>query len=299
MVFREIKGIIGVLGTPIGKDGHVNEEGFRKNIDIFIESGCEALISTGSLGEWYKLSFEEHKRVIEIFVNQVNGRVPTISGTSRLDWGGSLKMTEYAAKAGCDAIMGIVPFYTPADKDEIFKFFSEIASVSRSLQVMIYNTISVSKVDIDAEMITKFLGIENITGIKEMSKDVATVYPKIVAGGDKIKLYQIEENFLPFWAIGARNGALCGFNPLDPTLMGDLYKALLAGNMDKARKCNDRLNILLSSELYKSDILEFNRIAYELKDIPITTGHRRKPYKKYGPNERKQIEQVLKNAKIL
>ena len=208
-------------------------------------------------------------------------------------------MTEYAARAGCDAIMSIVPFYTPADKDDIFKFFSEIASISTSLQVMIYNTVSVSKVDIDAEMITKFLEIENITGIKEMSKDIGTVYPKIIAGRDKIKLYQIEDNFLPFWAMGAKYGSLCGFNPLDPTLLGDLYKALLAGNMEKARKCDDRVKIIINSELYKRDILEFNRIAYELKDISITTGYRRKPYKEYGPNEREQIKQVLKNAKVL
>ena len=73
------KGSLVALITPF-KNGAVDEDAFRKHVDWQIEQGTHGLVPVGTTGESPTLSHEEHKRVIEICIEQAAGRVPVIAG---------------------------------------------------------------------------------------------------------------------------------------------------------------------------------------------------------------------------
>ena len=67
-------GAIVAIITPF-KDGAVDEIGFRDLIDFQIANGTRGIVPCGTTGESATLSHEEHRRVVEIAVEQAGGRV--------------------------------------------------------------------------------------------------------------------------------------------------------------------------------------------------------------------------------
>ena len=78
--YERLKGVMPPIITPFRTDYEVNEEALRKLIDFEIEGGVHGLIPCGSTGEFAKLSDDERKKVIDITVDQANGRVPVLAG---------------------------------------------------------------------------------------------------------------------------------------------------------------------------------------------------------------------------
>jgi len=62
------KGIIPAMVTPVTSDGKINVEALRKLTNYLIQGGVHGLFPVGSQGEFYALTFEEKKRVIEVVV---------------------------------------------------------------------------------------------------------------------------------------------------------------------------------------------------------------------------------------
>jgi 4-hydroxy-tetrahydrodipicolinate synthase len=72
---QEIEGIIAAIVTPFDKDNHVNFDGFKKIINYLIDHKIHGILPAGSQGEFYALSKKERFRLMEIAVEEANGRI--------------------------------------------------------------------------------------------------------------------------------------------------------------------------------------------------------------------------------
>ena len=88
------------LVTPFTGDGAVDEKALRALIDWQIAEGIHMLIPCGSTGEAATLSPEEHRRVVEITVEQVAGRVPVIAGAGSNDTRKAIALSREMQAAG-------------------------------------------------------------------------------------------------------------------------------------------------------------------------------------------------------
>ena len=73
--------------TPFKENGDVDYEGYRQNIRWLVDKikdfeNC-TLTPCGSNGEFPHLSHEEHKRVMQICVEEVNGAAPAAPAHTR------------------------------------------------------------------------------------------------------------------------------------------------------------------------------------------------------------------------
>ena len=102
---KELKGTMVVMVTPFAEDGQIDEQGFRKNIDWYIEEGVHGLICNGSTGEFANMNREELGRTLNITVDQAKGRVPVMAGTAANTTKETIELTQNAEKAGADAAM--------------------------------------------------------------------------------------------------------------------------------------------------------------------------------------------------
>ena len=74
-------GSLVALITPF-KNGSVDEKGFEKFVAWQIKEGTDGLVPCGTTGESPTLSYEEHKRVIDICIATAKGTgVPVIACT--------------------------------------------------------------------------------------------------------------------------------------------------------------------------------------------------------------------------
>ena len=84
MKLKELKGVYPALITPFKKNGDIDEEGFRRNIDYVIEGGVAGIVPCGCTGEAATLRFEEQKKLLQIAVDQADRnrrKVPVIGGS--------------------------------------------------------------------------------------------------------------------------------------------------------------------------------------------------------------------------
>src|SRR5277367_1262295 len=68
------------LITPF-RNGLVDEAAFTRLLEDQIAAGIDGVIPVGTTGESATLSMEEHLRVIELTVKEVNKRVKVFAGT--------------------------------------------------------------------------------------------------------------------------------------------------------------------------------------------------------------------------
>lgn len=118
----DIDGIIPVIPTPFTKNEEIDEEALRQLVDFAAAANacCICLPAYGS--EFYKLSEPERFRVVEIAVDQSNGRVPVLAQSNH----GSAKIAaEFARKnedLGADMISFALPRQFAVPEDDMLRY---------------------------------------------------------------------------------------------------------------------------------------------------------------------------------
>ena len=72
---EKLKGVVPPTITPFKKNFDINEKMLRELIDFWIEKGLHGLFPCGSTSEFSTMTLEERKRVFDIHMDQVNGRI--------------------------------------------------------------------------------------------------------------------------------------------------------------------------------------------------------------------------------
>ena len=108
---KDLNGVMPAMITSIKKDETINKEGLRKIINHLIAENINGLYVTGSTGETFLMSPEEKKEVLDIIVEEVNGRVPVIAHVGSIGTKITTDLAKYATHAGVDALSALPPFY--------------------------------------------------------------------------------------------------------------------------------------------------------------------------------------------
>src|SRR3954469_25948424 len=101
---RDPKGALRGCGTamvtPFNKNGALDETALRSLIDWQIDEGIHFLVPCGSTGEAATMTVDEHRRVVEITVEQVNGRVPVVAGAASNDTAKAVALSKLMKEVG-------------------------------------------------------------------------------------------------------------------------------------------------------------------------------------------------------
>jgi 4-hydroxy-tetrahydrodipicolinate synthase len=185
---KKLRGTFVVMVTAFTRDEQLDEKGFRANIDWYIAEGIHGVICLGSTGEFASLSNEERRKVIDLTVDQVNGRVPVIAGTAAHSTRHTIEMTEYAKNAGVDTALIVAPFYGLPTQEDLYHHYKDIAD-NVDIPIMLYNNPWTSGVDMLPPLIERLSAIEKILYIKESTGDIKRVHEIMRRCGDSIDVW--------------------------------------------------------------------------------------------------------------
>ena len=99
MSAKRLRGSMPALVTPFA-NGAIDEEAFRALVDWQVQSGSHGLVPVGTTGESPTLSHAEHRRAVEIVVDQAKGRVPVVAGAGSNNTTEAVELAKHAEKAG-------------------------------------------------------------------------------------------------------------------------------------------------------------------------------------------------------
>jgi len=233
------KGAIVAIVTPF-RDGRVDEESFRQLIEFQIAEGTNGIVPCGTTGESATLSFEEHERVIEITIEQVNKRVPVIAGTGSNNTAEAIRLTRHAYKAGADAVLMISPYYNKPTQEGLYRHFAKVAA-EVDIPIILYNIPGRTAVNMEPETIERLSRIPNIVGVKEASGSMKQIMDIIARCGEDFVVLSGEDYLtFPLMSVGGK-GVISVVSNIAPRDMSEMCRLALAGKWDEARALNYKL----------------------------------------------------------
>lgn len=236
----KIQGSIPALITPM-KDGAVDEKAFRKFVAWQIKEGSHGLVPVGTTGESPTVTPEEHKRIIEICIEEAEGKVPVIAGTGSNNTAEAIDYTEHAKKAGADAALIVVPYYNRPTQDGIYAHFKAIADAV-DIPIFVYNVPGRTVANISVETLARLAkDCRNIVGTKDASADLTRPSrQRLISGEGFIQLSGEDGTALGFNAHGGV-GCISVTANVAPRLCSEFQEATLKSDYKAALKLQDRL----------------------------------------------------------
>jgi 4-hydroxy-tetrahydrodipicolinate synthase len=240
------KGSIVAIVTPF-HNGKVDEKKLRELIDFQIKNGTSGIVPCGTTGESATLTFDEHEKVIEVTIDQVNKRVPVIAGTGSNSTEEAIMLTKQAASSGADASLQVSPYYNRPTQTGLYRHFKAIAQ-SVKIPIILYNIAGRTGVNIEPETIANLArDCKNIVAVKEasgsldqMSRIKALCPPtfQLISGDDSLTL--------PVLSIGGI-GIISVVANIVPADVAGLVSAFEKGNIKKAQSLHYKLLPLIKA----------------------------------------------------
>jgi 4-hydroxy-tetrahydrodipicolinate synthase len=291
----KLKGTFTVMVTPFTQDEELDEKGLRENIDWYIEEGIHGVICTGSTGEFANLSDEEHKKVIDITVDQVKKRVPVIAGTAAHSTRRTIEITKYAKDAGADAALIVAPFYGLPIQEELYHHFRTI-SENVDISIMLYNNPGTSGVDMLPTLIERLTAFDNILYLKESTGDIKRVHEIMRCCGDRIDVWCGWDDLAYECFFLGCGGWVCPTANFMPKMTAELFTLVEKKEYDKAKELYFKMLPLLN-------FLEAGQLVGKVKEamnmMGRSGGKPRRPFLSIAEEQRDELKKMLKNIGLL
>ncbi|MEC9240258.1 MAG: 4-hydroxy-tetrahydrodipicolinate synthase, partial [Pseudomonadota bacterium] len=169
-----LKGSCVALVTPMTSSGEVDWDALERLIDWHLESGTHGIVPVGTTGESATLTPVEHKRVIEVTVEHVDGRIPVIAGTGANSTAEAIELTDAAKTSGADACLLVTPYYNKPTQEGLYRHYCAIADAV-DIPMVLYNVPPRTACDMQPETVARLAYVEQIIGIKEACGDAERV----------------------------------------------------------------------------------------------------------------------------
>jgi 4-hydroxy-tetrahydrodipicolinate synthase len=227
------EGIHTALITPF-RSGQVDEEALRAHVERQIEAGVDGVVPCGSTGESATLSHLEHRRVVEIVVDAVKGRVPVIAGTGSNSTREAIELTLHAKQAGADGSLLLSPYYNKPTQEGIYAHYAAIAEATR-FPLVIYNIPGRTSSNIAPEIIARLARLEHVVGIKEACGNVDQIAHVIAKCPQEFSVLSGDDSLtLPLLALGAK-GVISTTSNVAPRQIGELVRRFQRGDVAGAQ----------------------------------------------------------------
>jgi 4-hydroxy-tetrahydrodipicolinate synthase len=227
------QGVYPAMLTPIASDDTVDLSLFDTNTDALLEAGVDGLILAGSLGEASTLTTEEKRLLLTRTLTRTAGRVPVILNIAEASTRSAVEQARLAESWGAHGLMLLPPMRYRSDDRETVTHFQAVAAATR-LPIMIYNNPVDYGIRITIDMFAELVRHENITAVKESTRDVTNVTRLRNRFGDRLRiLCGVDTLALEELLLGA-DGWVAGLVDAFPRETVAIYRLARAGRIAEA-----------------------------------------------------------------
>jgi len=288
----KFKGVFTALITPFDKDDNINEDSLRRVIRYNLDDGVSGFYVCGSTGEWPLLTIDERKRILEIVKDEVGDKASIIVNIGCISTKFSIDLARHSEEVGVSAISSFPPIYYRFTREEIKRYYFDIAE-STSVPLVIYYIPSFTNIEMSFDYLLELLSHKNIIGVKFTSMDLFML-ERIKTLSGKMVFNGFDEVFLAGLSLGADGmiGSTCNFVP---DIITSIYNSFKSGDLKSAYSYQQKLNRIIK------DILGFGVIP-AIKEIlnmaGFECGKPRKPFKALDEDDKAKLSSLIKEWDI-
>ncbi len=225
---NRISGVITALVTPFDQTGAIDWKAWQRLLTDQIAAGVSGVVPCGTTGESPTLETEEKKQLISTAIDQCrNTPVAVIAGTGGASTRDTVDLSEWASKAGADAVLVVTPYYNKPSQDGLLSHYRAVAAAV-SCPVVLYNVPGRTGVGLEARTIAALAAHPRIRQIKEATGNPAfasEIQDRCARTGSAIDVLSGDDaTWLPLLAAGA-SGVISVASNLFPRAMVELQRS--------------------------------------------------------------------------
>lgn len=245
-----LNGSMVALITPLKNDS-VDERALRRLVRRHEDAGTDVLVPCGTTGESATLTYEEHKNVIEIVVDEAE-ECQVMPGTGSNSTHEAIHLTEHAHEVGCDTVLVISPYYNCPEQHGMIDHYTTLAN-SVEVNLVLYNVPSRTGVNLEADTVIELAEHPYIVGVKEASGDLNQIARICSETDDDFAVLSGDDAMtLPLLSVGGA-GVISVVANLVPGEMKQLVNHWQKGHPVKAREQHQKLLPLMDAMFWETN----------------------------------------------
>ena len=282
-------GVFPAITTQMKKDGSLDLDATARHADVLIKSGVGGIIFLGSLGENQAMTADEKRRVIEVMVKAVNGRMPVLSGVAESSTNEACRYVCDVEKLGASGVMLIPAMLYKGDPWETMSHFRTVAR-STGLPIMIYNNPISYANDITPQMFAELASEKNCVALKESSGDPRRITDLHNRVGDRYAIFTGVDDLALEASILGIDGWVAGSGIAFPAENQYFWELTRRGEWDKAREVYRWFTPLLHLD---TNVKFVQYIKLAVQECGLGTEWVRAPRLPLVGDERKCVLQII------
>jgi 4-hydroxy-tetrahydrodipicolinate synthase len=294
---NKIKGVFAFPITPFRKSSssiwktEIDEEGIRKNARFIAEHKLHGVVPCGGTGEFYSLSLEEYKSVVEITYQEIGNKsfvVPMVGHNMNM----AVKMSQCASEIGCSAVVVFPPTMSGGFPEEgLLHYYKKVAeNVGMGIIPFITSACSL-------DFFQKLMEVENIIAIKDGVSDLKWFRKVIQLVKGRFSWLAENEMNSPYYYLYGAHGVTSGIADFLPKLSISLYNAAIKGDYTRAKQIQQKLELV--SDLRSRHGHHIPVVKAAMDTIGLSGGEVRPPLVPLSSSEKEELTHILNELGVL
>ncbi|TMI92927.1 MAG: dihydrodipicolinate synthase family protein [Bacteroidetes bacterium] len=288
----EWKGVLPALTTPFTANDELDLPMFEKNLSAQLQAGVHGVIIGGSLGEASTLTTNEKEALVKCALENVGKKVPVVLNIAESSTSDALQQVKLAKHWNVQGLMLLPPMRYKSDDRETVTYFKMIANAT-DLPIMIYNNPVDYKIEVTLDMFEEMIECENITAVKESTRDVSNVTRMRNRFGNRYKIFcGVDTIAMEELLLGA-DGWVAGLVNAFPKETVAIYNLTKSGKIEEATKIYRWFMPLLELDIHPK-LVQYIKLA--AAQTELGTEDVRAPRLKLSGSERERILKIINDG---
>lgn len=274
------------------ESGDVDYVALRKLVDWHFESGTNGLVILGTTAETATLTEQEQSQILDVVIEQNNGRLPLIVGNGSNCTRSTIEKTKQLDELAIDGYLTVTPYYNKPSQKGMVEHFKAVAAATDK-PIILYNVPSRTGVDLDNDSVFELMSVENIVGIKDATGDLARV-KQMKTHSPSFLLFSGDDLTSQHYLSLGGDGVISVTANVEPALMYEMVSSSMANQQQVAELADEKL-CLLHRDLFiepnpvpaKWALQQKGMIASDMVRLPLLT---------MEPNNHQIIKQALQHV---
>lgn len=238
--------------TPFTVSGAIDEAALRALVEWQVVAGVQMVVPCGSTGEAATLTPAEHRRVVEITVEQVNGRIPVVAGAGSNDTQRAIAMSREMRAIGATHLLQVTPMYNKPPQRALLAHFRAIADAC-DLPIVLYNVPGRTAVNMEAATTLTLAQDPRFVAVKEASGSLSQMTTIIRERPSGFAVLSGDDSFTLALMAHGGEGVISVVANVAPARMAALCDAMRRQELPLARQLDAALAPLVDACFVESN----------------------------------------------
>lgn len=293
---QQLAGIVPAMITPMHADESIDEGGLRRLTRHLIGRGVHGLFPGGSQGEFFALTPDERRRVLEVTLEAAAGEVFVVAHVGAVTTREAVALARHAEGAGADVVAATTPYFSRPSPTELYQYYADICAAVR-LPVMAYDNVTRTGVPLSPRLVAQLArNVPNFRGIKDSSGDLTQLIEHITLSPAGFRAFVGRDSMVYAALLHGAAGAVMATANVVPDLAVGIYDAVQRGDLARARALQEKL-LPVRTAFGLGTFPVVVKEAAQMLGLPA--GPARRPVGALDSATRSQLRDILQKAGVL